>query len=491
MAAHISHLSELVDWVLLGIIVYIVIVIAVCLRIIYDTRSNDKAIAYLLVTIFVPVIGIGIYFALGISYRKEKLYNKKIISDKSARERLREQIRLESEKAWDTDEPAIQKHKKLALYLLNDGMSPLTGGNQVKLLINGENKFPEVLDCIKNAKHHIHIQYYIFEDGEIGEEIKNALIQKAQQGVEVRFIYDDFGSSSIRREFVKELKDGGVQAFPFYKVHFILLANRINYRNHRKIIIIDGCIGFTGGINVSDRYINKPGQLFWRDTHVKINGPGVYYLQYLFICDWNFCSGKHLKLEKGFFCTQPVPNGNATVQIAASGPDSDLPTLMFSMVETIGLAEKELLITTPYFIPGGNILDAITVTAMSGVKVKILVPDKSDSYFVNAAARSYYGELLEAGVEIYLYQKGFVHAKTLVSDGQLCIVGTANMDHRSFELNFEVNSMIYDIATAEELRDVFYKDIKDAKKISLTTWKRRPFMRQFPEKVARLLSALF
>ena len=176
------------------------------------------------------------------------------------------------------------------------------------------------------------------------------------------------------------------------------------------------------------------------------------------------------------------------MQIAASGPDSDVPTLMFSMVQTIGLAEKELLITSPYFIPGENILDALHVAAMSGVKVKILVPDKSDSALVNAAARSYYGEILDAGVEIYLYQKGFVHAKTLVSDGQLAIIGTANMDHRSFELNFEVNSMIYDVPMAEQLRDVFYDDIKDAKKINPNTWKRRPFYKQLPEKVARLLS---
>lgn len=479
------------DWVLLIEVLYTIIVIGVCLRIIYDTRSNDKALAYLLVVIFLPVVGIAIYFALGINYRKEKLYSKKIISDKNSLERLREQVTLESEKAWDVKEPAIQKHKKLALYLLNDGMSPLSGGNEVKLLINGENKFPEVLKELKNAKHHIHIQYYIFEDDNIGNQIKEALIQKAQEGVEVRFLYDDFGSRSIRKGFVDELIAAGVQAYPFYKVIFILLANRVNYRNHRKMIIIDGCIGFTGGINVSDRYINQPGQLYWRDTHVKIVGPGVYYMQYLFICDWNFCSGRRLKLEKDFFCTKPTTNGKATVQIAASGPDSDFPTLMFSMVETIGLAEKELLITTPYFIPGGNILDALHVAAMSGVAVKILVPDKSDSALVNAAARSYYDELLDAGVEIYLYQKGFVHAKTMVSDAQLCIIGTANMDHRSFELNFEVNSMIYDTATAKELRDVFYDDISHAKKLNPQTWKKRSFYKQLPEKIARLLSPLF
>jgi cardiolipin synthase len=480
-----------IDWILIGEVVYAIIIIGICLRIIYDTRSTDKALAYVLVTIFLPFIGAAIYFSFGINYRKEKLYSKKIINDQSALKSLRERITVESEKAWDTNEAAIKKHKKLARYLLNDSMSPLTGGNEVKLLVNGENKFPEVIEALKNAKHHIHIEYYIFEDGDIGTELKNILVQKAREGVQVRFIYDDFGSHSIRREFVDELINAGVQAYPFYKIHFILLANRVNYRNHRKIIIVDGCIGFTGGINVSDRYINKPGQLFWRDTHVKITGPGVYYLQYLFICDWNFCSGKRLKLERDFFCTEPTEKGKATVQIAASGPDSDFPTLMFSMTETIALAEKELLITTPYFIPGGNILDALHIAAKSGVAVKILVPDKSDSKLVNAAAKSYYSELLQSGVEIDLYQKGFVHAKTMVSDGQLCIIGTANMDHRSFELNFEVSSMIYDLPTATELRKVFYEDIKHAKKINPKTWERRPFFKQLPEKVARLLSSLF
>jgi cardiolipin synthase len=478
------------NWIVLATTAYVIIVIVVCLRIIYDTPSTSKALAYVMVAIFLPVVGIAIYFGLGINYRKEKLYSKKIVRDKTALADLRERITLETEKSWDTKNPAIQKHKKLALYLLNDGMSPLTGGNEVKLLINGENKFPEVIEALKSAKHHIHIEYYIFEDGEIGEEIKNILIQKAKEGVAVRFIYDDFGSRSIRKEFVDEMIDAGVQAFPFYKIIFILLANRVNYRDHRKIIIVDGCTGFVGGINVSDRYINKPGQLYWRDTHVKIVGPGVYYLQYLFICDWNFCAGKRLKLERDFFCTRPTTNGKAVVQIAASGPDSDVPTLMFSMVQTIGLAEKELLITTPYFIPGESILDALHVAAMSGVKIKILVPDRSDSALVNAAARSYYGELLAAGAEIYLYQKGFVHAKTVVSDGQLAIIGTANMDHRSFELNFEVNSMIYDTATAEQLRDVFYEDIKNAKKINPNTWKKRPLYKQLPERVVRLLSPL-
>jgi cardiolipin synthase len=480
------------SWIILAIIFYVLIVIVVCLHIIYDTRSTAKALAYVLFALFVPVIGIAIYYSVGLNYRKKKLYSKKITNDNKILAEVRERITVESEKAWNTPEPEVKKHKKLALYLLNDGMSPLAGNNEVELLLNGENKFPEVLEALRNAKHHIHIEYYIFEDGEIGEQIKEILLQKVQEGVKVRFIYDDFGSRTVRKSYVPELIRGGVEAFPFYKITFILFANRVNYRNHRKIIVIDGCTGFVGGINVSDRYINSkenPKQLYWRDTHVKISGPGVYYLQYLFICDWNFCSGRRLKPEPEFFCHKPT-RGKAIVQIAASGPDSEMPTLMFSLVQAIGLSEKELLITTPYFIPGESVLDALHVAAMSGVKVKLLVPGKSDSAFVDAAARSYYGELLHSGVEIYLYQKGFVHAKTMVSDSQLSIIGTANMDHRSFELNFEVNSMIYDDKTSKKLRDAFYTDLEYSKKINPDTWKRRKWYKQMPERLARLVSPL-
>ncbi len=479
------------NWILLAEIAYSLIILVTCLHIIYNSPVATKTLAYILVTVFMPVIGIGLYFLVGTNYRKNKLYSKKIVEDDKMLNDIRKRITVESEKAWNTGEPEVQKHKKLARFLLNDSMSPLSGNNEVKLLINGEEKFPEVIAALQNAKHHIHIEYYIFEDEVIGNQIKDILIQKAQEGVAVRFIYDDFGSRSIRKRLVPQLLAAGVQAFPFYKIYFILLANRINYRNHRKIIVVDGHIGFVGGINVSDRYINnKKGQMYWRDTHVKITGPGAYYLQYLFICDWNFCSDERLNPERDFFVTKPDRKGDAIVQIAASGPDSDTPTIMFSLMQVFGIAENEILITTPYFIPGENVLDAIQMAAISGVKVKILVPGKSDSAFVDYAARSYYGDLLDIGVEIYMYKKGFIHAKTIVSDGQLAIIGTANMDHRSFELNFEVNSMIYDTKIAEQLRDAFYNDLKHSVKIDPKRWENRPAYKQLPEKIARLMSPL-
>lgn len=479
-------------WLTLILVVYVFMVITVCLRILYDTDATAKAFAYLLITVLIPVVGMLIYFAVGANYRRNKLYNKKIVRNKTLLAEVRQRILIESEKSLETGEPAVIAHKKIARLLLNE-YSPLTGNNDVKLLLNGENKFPEVIKALKAARHHIHMEYYIFENDTIGNQIKDILIKKASEGVKVRFIYDDFGSSSIRKTLVPQLLAGGVEALPFYKILFIALSNRANYRNHRKIIVVDGCTGFVGGINVTDRYINSPvnkKQVFWRDTHVRINGPGVYYLQYLFIADWNFCTGKTLKLEDRFFCHTKSVHGHAIVQIAASGPDSDTPTIMFSQMEAITTAKEELLITSPYFIPGESVLNAIMMSALSGVKVKLLVPDKSDSRIVNAAARSYYGSVLDCGVEIYLYKKGFVHAKTLVADSQLAIIGSANMDHRSFELNFEVNSMIYDTKIAQQLRDAFYRDIKNAIKITPSTWKKRSLYQQLPEKMARLLSPL-
>jgi len=482
-----------IRWILLLEISYTIAIVLTCLRIIYDTRSTTKTLAYLMLTVFLPVLGIIIYFSVGTNYRKRKLYSKKIIKDEQMQLRVREQIFLESKKIWDSVPEEILKYQKLAQLLLNDGMSYLTGNNKVEILLNGEQKFPEVLRCLQQAEHHIHIEYYIFEDDEIGNAIKDVLIEKARAGVKVRLIYDDFGSRSIRKKVIPELKEAGVEAYPFYRVLFIALANRLNYRNHRKIIVIDGCIGFTGGINVSDRYINNRSntdQVFWRDTHVKITGTGAFYLQYLFICDWNFCADVTLAPQTSFFHELKENAGDAVVQIAASGPDSDNPTILFSLIQAIGMAEEEILITTPYFIPGESLLDAMVVAALSGVKVILLIPEKSDSRMVAAAARSYYAELLNAGVEIYQYQKGFIHSKTMVSDQQLSVIGTANMDNRSFELNFEVNAVIYDNHTAEEMTRIFYQDLKESKKINAGEWEKRPLYKQLPEKLGRLLSPL-
>lgn len=481
------------NWLLVAEISYTLILVLVCLRIIYDTRSTTKTLAYLLFAIFVPIFGMIFYFFFGINYRHRKMYSKKLYENDDLATKFRQDLLHYSEKTYQENNAEIISNKELAFMVLNDSMSPLTSKNAVKLLVNGENKFPEVLQAIQNAKHHIHIEYYIYEDDEIGSVLADAMITKAKEGVKVRFIYDDFGSRDIRKKLVPKLIENGIEAYPFLKVHFMLLANRLNYRNHRKIIVIDGYTSFVGGINVSDRYINSnKEQLYWRDTHLRIDGPGTQYLQYLFLCDWNFCSDSTLQPDIYFFPSRPktVAEENKVVQIAASGPDSESPTILFSTLQAINLATKEILISSPYFIPGESLLDALTISSLSGIAVKLLVPGKSDSILVNSAARSYYNDLLKAGVEIYQYQKGFLHAKTMVTDKKVAIVGTANMDFRSFDLNFEVNAIVYDTEIATELTDIFYNDLKDAVKIDPTIWADRPLYRQLLEKAARLLSPL-
>ena len=480
------------NWLTIAETLYVLAIIAVCVKIIYETRSSSKTLAYLLLTIFLPVLGAIIYFSVGLNYRKRKLYDKKIIKDTQLQLQIQERISLAYEKQIKEAAPSLKQFEKLAQLSIKNSWSPLAGENEVKLLINGEQKFAEVVAALKAASHHIHLEYYIFEDDDIGHLIKDILIEKARAGVQVRLIYDDFGSRSIRRDIIPELIEAGVEAFPFYRVLFLALANRLNYRNHRKIIVIDGHTAFTGGINVSDRYINNKGaeQRYWRDTHLKIVGPGIYYLQYIFIGDWNFCSGQYLAPNQKYFNLEPSGTQDVTVQVVASGPDSEQSTILLSLLSAISLADKEICITTPYFIPGDSLLDALTMAVLSGVNVTLLVPDRSDSIFVDWASSSYFADLLAAGVRIFRYTKGFIHAKTMVVDEQLCIVGTANMDYRSFDLNFEVNTLIYNNTLACQLKDVFENDLKDSVELKLDEWEKRPWYKQLPERLARLLSPL-
>lgn len=472
-------------------IAYLFIVFLVCLRIIYETNTSAKTLSYLLLVVFIPIIGIIVYFSLGNDYRKNKIYSKKLIKNEHLFERIKEQLQWSSRAILDqNNEPALINNPQLSHLLLLDG-SPLTVNNEAKLLINGEQTFPEIKKALLNAKHHIHLEYYIYEDDNIGNEIKDILILKAKEGVSVRFIYDDFGSSDIRKKFSDELRQHGIEVFPFYKITFIKLANRINYRNHRKIIVIDGETSFVGGINVSDKYINpNPEQLYWRDTHMMIKGPGTRFLQYTFLCDWNFCSGQNITIESEFFNDKQIGTGHTTLQIASSGPDSDRPTILYALLQAIGKARKEILITSPYFIPDESLIDALKIASLSGVAIKLIVPDRADSFFVNAAACSYYSDLLAAGVEIYLYNKGFIHSKSMVIDNELSVLGTANMDVRSFELNFEVNAIIYSSSFSEELRHLFYSDMLNCTAIDAVAWDLRPNWKTLPEKIARLFSPL-
>lgn len=486
---------EQTKWIIFVEIAYFIFIIGVCLRIIWDTQSVTKTLAYLLLVVFLPFFGAIIYFSFGINYRKRKTYIRKLQADEPLEQEYRKMLEAEMAELPFSHNHSIIHNMALIKMLTNprSGIySPIVHHNQVELLINGESFFPILLDRLAKAKEHIHIEFYIYENDKIGNAIKDILIRKAKEGVAVRFIYDDFGSKGIRRVFVRELRESGIMAFPFNKIRMIALANRLNYRNHRKIVVIDGKTSFVGGINVSDKYINdKNFDLYWRDTHLLINGQASHLLQKVFISDWNFCSNENLMIKREFFpLIDKEEKWQSSLQIVSSGPDSETSSILHAIIKAINLAEKEILITTPYFIPEESLQQALIFAALSGIDVRLLVPKVGDSFFVNLASQAYYEDLLRAGVRIFRYTKGFVHAKTFVTDKKLASVGTANMDLRSFDLNFEVTALIYDEKKAIELADIFQDDLKGTEELYLKDWLNRPKVIKLAERLLRLLSPL-
>ncbi|MDR1054638.1 MAG: cardiolipin synthase [Prevotellaceae bacterium] len=481
--------------IILGEVLYLLIILGVIIKIIIDTDNSIKSLGYILFVVFIPVIGIILYFLIGVNYRKQKLYKKKLVENTRLFNALRREIYDYTYMQIGDHHKIIGNFERTVKMLLNDSLAPLSQAKKAKLLVNGEEKFSEVFKALEAAKHHIHIQYYIYADDEIGNRIKETLSRKAKQGVEVRFIFDDFGSHRLHHKMLAELRAGGVQVAAFYQVHLYALANRMNYRNHRKIIVIDGHIGFIGGINVGDKYINNgKHKLFWRDTHLKFEGAAVWNLQYTFMSDWNFCAHENITINKYYFNFNNEfiddKKSQTLIQIASSGPDSTRASIMLSFMGIIMACKERLYITTPYFIPNDTIIDAIKHVALSGIDVRLLVPGKSDSLIVNAASCSNYGDLLEAGVRVYRYQKGFVHAKTIVADNTLSVIGSANMDMRSFDFNFEINALVFDEAINSQLCEVFMEDIGHSIQLDSKKWNNRSRWRKFCEAMARLLSPL-
>lgn len=485
-------------WILLKdqhIIVWIIIVavaIFTAVRVILETRSPSKTAAYLLLILLFPIIGPMLYFLVGINYRKRRIYNKKLIKNEELFQQVRDRILHDSEEVRKKHTSLTDQNGELIDLLLGESLSPLSE-NKVTLFKNGEEKFPALIKELEKAENFIHIEYYIFDDDGVGRDVINMLIKKAREGVAVRVIFDDFGSHDLWDTAVDELRKNGVQIFPFYRIHFILLANRLNYRDHRKVVIIDGKVGFIGGINIADRYVNKrsTSKGFWRDTHVMIKGNAVLTLQYHFLSNWNFCSNESIGMDPPFFPEQIAREADSDlVQIVTGGPDYPRPSIMLSYFTAIMHAREYVYITSPYFIPNESVTNAIKKAAFSGKDVRVLMPYRSDSLFVDAASRFYFQDLLESGVKIYLYKKGLMHAKTLVADDSLAIVGTANMDMRSFDLNFEINAVIYSKEINRQLRENFLNDLKDSMLVTLEDWNNRNRIVAFVHALARILAPL-
>ena len=470
---------------------YLIILAYTILRILLDTHSTSKTLAYLLMVLFLPFLGVVLYFSIGINYR-HKRYNQKAVDiqlelDKSYKKNIKDDTALFL-KEYKVE---LDQYARL-IEFQNHMMGEILSQNSFKLLINGEEKFPEVLKTLEMARHFIHMEYYAWENDTRGNQIKEVLLKKAHEGITVRVLYDDYASRAIRRNIVRELKEGGVEIHPKIKVKLKQFANRVNHRDHRKVIIVDGTIGFVGGINISDRYDNTIDTgLYWRDTHVKFSGPLVHNMQRHFIVSWNSAQNNALEFSNDLFPQVKAHNigTSGLAQIMAGGPIYPMSTIMLTYFKIFTLASDKLYITNPYFIPNDSILDALKQAAVSGVDVRLLLPEKSDSAIVGAASRFYFSELLRSGVRIFLYKKGFVHAKTVVADSRLSVIGTANMDIRSFDLNFEIMSVIYSRDFASQCELMFLDDLKESYELTIEKWRKNTITKKIIFAVARLISS--
>jgi len=454
-----------------------------------ENNNSSKTIAWLLILFLVPVAGFIFYILFGQNVRKKKRFEKKKHIDfellsqiASTQGKILDEIGL-----FRNDESMVKS--RLIKLLLKNSNSPFTVNNQVEVLTNEKNTYSSIIKELERAEHHIHMEYFIIRNDNIGNKIKNILIEKAKSGVEVRLIYDSVGCWKLGKKYIKSLVNAGVKAYPFYPVIFPVLSRQLNYRNHRKIIVIDGSVGFLGGINIGDEYLGKNTHLgFWRDTHIRIEGEAIYSLQNIFLKDWNFVSDE-LILDRKYYPKLGY-HGEQLIQITSSGPDSDWESILQAYFTMISTAERRIWITTPYLVPDESILMALKTAALSGIDVRIIIPSKPDHYLVYWASRSYIEELIVAGVKVYTYQKGFIHSKILLVDGISVSIGTANLDIRSFSINFEVNAFIYDNEVVERLEDDFLMDIEDSKEIELEQHLKRSISIKFREALGKLFSPL-
>lgn len=489
--------NELADyihniWPNLGTIfnwVYAITIATVTVIIISENRSPHKTISWILIMILLPVIGIIIYLLFGQNHRKIKIFSRKGLVDFVKLDTLSARQLSDLAKKTYIHNKYIKDETKIIKLLLRNSKAILTNTNKVQILNNGSEKFKSLFKTIASAKHHIHLEYYIIHSDNIGCELGNMLINKVKEGVKVRIIYDDVGSWELGNKFIKNLEKQGVELACFMPVRFPFLTSKVNYRNHRKIAVIDGKIGFVGGINIADHYLHgKRGIPFWRDTHLMIEGESAIALQIIFATDWFFL--KKELLDNPIYFPPPLVAEKTLMQIVTSGPDSDWASIMQAYFTSITLAKKNIYISTPYLLPNEGILTALKTAALSGIDVKILIPGASDSVFVYYATLSFVKELLEADIEVYLYRKGFNHSKIIMVDNAFCSIGTANMDYRSFSQNFEVNALIYDPVITSELTYWFLEDLKDSEMIDYTEWTKRPIADKFKANIARIASPL-
>ncbi|MGN0329986.1 MAG: cardiolipin synthase [Kineothrix sp.] len=460
--------------------------------IVFFQRKNVQSVwTWLLLLYSIPILGFVFYLFLGTDMHKQKMFRIKEIEDHLNDAIRKQEYRIQSEGFRGID-PEIAEYEDLVMYNLGVSEAVLTDDNDITIYTDGNEKFEALLEDMRKAEKYIHIQYYIIKNDVLFNRIRDVLIEKAAEGVEVRILYDGMGCRSVRKSCWKKLASMGIRTSEFFPATLRRLHLRLNYRNHRKIVVIDGKTGYVGGFNIGKEYVGLDDRFgYWRDTHLRIEGSAAASLELRFVLDWNYASRENLfvpdryRYEKHAESTQ-----HCRIQIVSSGPDSRYQNVRDNYLRLIGKAKKSIYIQTPYFIPDEAIQSALLIAVHSGIQVNVMIPCKPDHPFVYWATYSYIGELVMEGARCYTYNNGFLHAKGIIVDDKVLCYGTANMDIRSFALNFEVNAVVYNEEKATQMRKIFEEDLKHSRQITKNVYVGRSLLIRFKEQMCRLLSPL-
>ena len=461
-------------------LVYLAVILFTIVIVLLDNRNPVKTMAWVLVLVFLPVVGLAFYFFFGRNTRKERLISKTGFSRLSKRPMAEYQ-------AQEALGDFTGRNQLIPFFHRVSNALPFEG-NDVQVFTDGYSMYQELFRRIAKAKHHIHLEFYIFENDAVGRLLRDLLIDKAREGVSVRLLYDDVGCWDVNPMFYDEMLCEGIEVRSFLKVRFPQFTSKVNYRNHRKLAIIDGKVGFIGGMNIALRYLKGVPWGVWRDTHICLKGKAVYGIQTAFLTDW-FAVDRTLLTSAQYFPKMDTV-GTSVAQIVTSDPVGEWHDIMLGLVKAISCAQRYIYVETPYFLPTEQVMAAFQTAALSGVDVRLMIPKKADAFITHKGTMSYLDELMKSGVKVYFYRAGFLHSKLWVADDEWASVGSTNLDFRSFEHNFEANAFFYDEKTVCTMKEIFLEDMKKCMTLSQKIWDKRSFKNKIVESVVRLLAPL-
>lgn len=464
------------------VVLYFLMVLAVIVVVLGENRNPVKSIAWVLVLVLLPVLGVVIYLFFGRSLKGTKLISR---SD------LRELRRMNDFDENVTLDPDVSEDSHQLISLVNKLTEPhLFVGNDIDIFTTGQDKFETLLEDIRQAREYIHVQYFIIEGDEVGSRLIDLLMDKVREGVQVRVLYDYVGSFYTRSRVLRKMRETGIDVYPFLELTLTQFAFRLNWRNHRKIVVIDGNVGYVGGMNIANRYVTgDKNWRAWRDTHLRISGEAVTALEYSFAIDWNYTTRQLLTLPTMRYTDPPVHQDNI-VQMVSSGPAGRWNNISFVFFKAITLAKRNIYIQTPYYLPSEALLKALQSAALAGVDVRLMIPRHPDSTMLRLATASYIKESMLSGIKIYLYEPTVMHAKVVIVDDEFVTTGSTNFDFRSFEHNFEFNALIYSKEFNSKMKAIFETDMQQCTRLSIGKWKQRPLIQKALESVVRLISPI-